>query len=109
MNGSWAKYKDWTDEQYVSVLGADPKYLALIDSLAGAEASTVKAVFAAESDFDSNSIKTNYLPSSTTQQEEDVVPSLDLPDAGVILDKDKQQPTISQAPPKTWLETWEVV
>ena len=104
MNGSWAKYKDWTDEQYVSVLGADPKYLALIDSLAGAEASTVKAVFAAESDFDSNSIKTNYLPSSTTQQEEDVVPSLDLPDAGVILDKDKQQPTISQAPPKTWLE-----
>ena len=70
-NGSWAKYKDYTNEDYVAVMGADPKHLAMIDSLAGPEASTIKAVFAAESDFDSSKINTNYMPSKESGIESD--------------------------------------
>ena len=103
MNGSWAKYKDFTDEDYIAVMGADPRYLATIDSLAGAEASTVKAVFAAESDFNPTAVKTNYL-SSTASPQDETEPTLDLPNAGVVLDKNRKEPTISQAPEPTFLE-----
>ena len=103
MNGSWAKYKDFTDEDYIAVMGADPRYLAVIDSLAGAEASTIKAVFAAESDFNPTAVKTNYL-SSTASPQDETEPTLDLPNAGVLLDKNKKEPTISQAPEPTFLE-----
>ena len=67
-NGAWAQYKDWTNEQYISVMGADPKHLDLIDQLAGGDASTIKAVFAAESGFDSTARKENYRPSTATEE-----------------------------------------
>jgi len=62
-NSSWVQFKDYTNDRYVAELGADPKHLELIDTLAGPEATTIKAVFAAESKFDSSAVKVNYMPS----------------------------------------------
>ena len=70
-DSSYTKYKDYTDEDYIAVMGADPKHLAMIDSLAGPEASTIKQVFAAESDFDPSKINTNYMPSKESGIESD--------------------------------------
>ena len=70
-DSSYAKYNGYTNEDYIAVMGADPNHLAMIDSLAGPEASTIKQVFAAESDFDSSKINTNYRPSKESCIESD--------------------------------------
>ena len=97
-NGSWAKYKDWTNEQYVAVMGADPKHLELIDQLAGSDSSTLKAVFAAESGFDSTALKENYLPSASVEKKEE--PELGIYGLQKVEGSDAREYTLTAAPEK---------
>ena len=97
-NGAWAKYKDWTNEQYISVMGADPKHLELIDQLAGPDSSTLKAVFAAESGFDSAALKENYLPSASVEKKEE--PELGIYGLQKVEGSDAREYTLTAAPEK---------
>ena len=102
-NGSYAKYKDWTNEQYEAVLGANPEHLALIDSLAGAEASTIKAVFAAESDYDPTKTNNNYRSVKKEIEESAPTPTLNLPKSNLLIDEQVPETSISQAPEKSFI------